>query len=72
MPIRAVLRAKAISSRLKPYTVIKSAAIRPKTKSVKRPMIGEKITGNKTGRLVTSRTVEKGWKVSPSKVFVQT
>lgn len=71
MPIRAVLSVKAISSRLRPYTVINKAAILPKTKSVKRPINGEKITGRRTGRLVTSRIVEKGWKVKPSRVLVQ-
>ena len=71
MAISAVLRAKEMSSRLKAWVVIKRAAILPKTKSVKRPMTGEKITGNKTGRLVTSLMVEKGWKVRPNRVLVQ-
>jgi hypothetical protein len=36
------------------------APILPKTKSIKSPTMGVKITGNKTGRRVTSRIVEKG------------
>lgn len=60
MEIRAVLSTKAISSRLRPYTDISKAASLPNTKSVKSPMSGEKITGRRTGRLVTSRMVEKG------------
>ena len=34
-------------------------------------MNGEKIIGKRTGRLVTSLVVAKGWKVRPRSVFVQ-
>lgn len=62
MEIRAVLSTIAIISRLSPspYIVIKKEPILPKIKSVKSPINGEKITGNRTGRLVTSRIVENG------------
>lgn len=55
-----MLRKRAIASLLKPYTFIKNDPILPKMKNIKSPMNGEKITGNRTGRLVTSRIVENG------------
>lgn len=69
--IRAVLSAKEINSRFSPYTFIKNAPILPKIKNAESPIIGEKIIGKRTGRLVTCLTVVNGFRVRPKRVFVQ-
>lgn len=55
-----MLREKAITSLLNPYTSIKNAPILPNIKNAISPIIGEKIIGNKTGRLVTCLIVING------------
>ena len=67
----AVLKKREITSLFSPYTFIKNDPILPKIKNAARPIRGEKIIGKSTGLLVTSLVVAKGWKVRPSKVFVQ-
>ncbi len=66
-----MLKKRAIISRFNPYTLINNAPILPIAKRVRRPKNGEKIIGKSTGRLVTSLTVVKGWKVRPRSVLVQ-
>ena len=67
----AVLSIKEIISLLNPYTFIKKDPALPNTKNKISPINGEKIIGRSTGRLVISLAVLRGWKVRPSRVFVQ-
>ena len=48
------------------------AVKRPEIKSINNPKSGEKMTGNKIGRLIIVREEVKGLKVNPQRVFVQT
>lgn len=66
-----MLKRRAIASLFSPYTLIKNDPILPKIKNAMSPMMGEKIIGKRTGRLVTSLIAAIGWKVRLNNVFVQ-
>lgn len=54
------LKNKEITSRFKPYTLIRNAAILPAMNKVKSPSIGEKTIGKRIGRLIIFLVVVKG------------